>query len=263
MKAAVKTTSAKSVSPVLAGPTKVARASAFPYAPASGLRKRAAVSSHPTSSSASCKSRFGDNLDFRSLRRTLESPLVDIGQCLSVLDQLGDGLLGQGPKQPVYRPKPKSRSAPLGSSFFRPKSSGPPPAQVSSAPATDLKGKAPLVHPSFRPKLVFKAKVGSGPVPCDLGASSSSLDSSSLPPASRAPMSPWPDSSLPNSDGSSLEIASPEPPSGPGSPVSCASCLAPAPSMLPPLASPVVFPLACLQHLFSPLEAPLAGSLRL
>jgi hypothetical protein len=76
------------------------------------------------------------------------------------------------------------------SSFFQPKSSGRPPAQVSSAPAIDLKGKAPLVHPSFQPKLVFKAKVGSGLVSCDPRASSSSLDSSSLPPAGRAPMSP-------------------------------------------------------------------------
>jgi hypothetical protein len=98
MKAGTKTTSAKSVSLVMAGPAKAARASAFPYAPVSGLRKRAAVPSPPTSSFASrkpatCKSRFGDNLDFRSLRKTLES-LVDIGQCLSVQDQLGDGLLG-------------------------------------------------------------------------------------------------------------------------------------------------------------------------
>jgi hypothetical protein len=176
----------------------------------------------------------------------LESLLVDIGQCLSVLDQLGDGLLGRGPKQPVYRSKPKSRFTPLGSSFFRPKSSGPSPAQVCSVPAIDLKGKAPLVHPSFRPKLVFKSKVGLGHVSCDPGASSSSLDSSSLPPIGRAPMLPWPDSSLPNSDGSSLEIPSLEPPSGPGSPVSCTPCLAPAPSVLPPLASPVVFPLARL-----------------
>jgi hypothetical protein len=75
-------------------------------------------------------------------------------------------------------------------------------------------------------------------------------------------MSPWPNSSLPNSDGSSLKIPSPEPPSGLGSPVSCAPCLAPVPSVLPPLASLVVFPLAHLQHLFSPMEAPFARSLR-
>jgi hypothetical protein len=194
MKAAVKTTLAKSVSLMMAGPAKAARAPAFPFASVSGLRNRVAVSSPPTLSSASrkpatCKSRFGDNLDFRSLRRTLESFLVDVGQCLSILDQLGDGLLGRGPKQPVYRSKPKSRSAPLGSSFFWPKSSRPPLAQVSSTPTTDLKSKAPLVHSSFRPKLIFKAKVGSGPVSCDPGASSSSLDSTSLPPAGRAPLS--------------------------------------------------------------------------
>jgi hypothetical protein len=123
MKAAVKTTSAKSVSPMMAGPAKVARAPAFPYASTSGLRKKVAVSSPPTSSSASrkpatCKSRFGDNLDFCSLRRTLESLLVDIGQCLLVRDQLGDGLLGRGLKHPVHRSKPKSQLAPLGSSFL-------------------------------------------------------------------------------------------------------------------------------------------------
>jgi hypothetical protein len=47
MKAAVKTTSAKSISPVMASLAKAARAPAFPYAPVSGLRKRAAVSSPP------------------------------------------------------------------------------------------------------------------------------------------------------------------------------------------------------------------------
>jgi hypothetical protein len=47
MKAAVKTTSAKSVSPVTTGPAKAAGALAFPYSPVSGLRKRAAVSSPP------------------------------------------------------------------------------------------------------------------------------------------------------------------------------------------------------------------------
>jgi hypothetical protein len=168
----------------MAGPAKVVRAPAF--VPISGLRKRVAGSSPLLSSSATRKpatrkSRFSDNLDFRSFRKTLESLLVDIGHCLSVLDQLGEGLLGHGPKQPVYRPKLKNRFAYMGSSFFRPKAKGPPPAQVASAPASELKGKALLVLPSLRPKLVYKAKVGSGPVTSNPGASSSSLVSTSLP----------------------------------------------------------------------------------
>jgi hypothetical protein len=161
----------------MAGPAKAVRASAF--VPVAGLRKRAAgssplLSSLDTRKPATCKSRISDNLDFRSFRKTLESLLVDIRHCLSVIDQLGEGLLGHGPKQPVFRPKLKNRSTHQGSSFFRHKSKGPPPAQVTSALASDLKGKAPLVLPNLRPKLVYKAKVGSGPISSNPGASSSS-----------------------------------------------------------------------------------------
>jgi hypothetical protein len=69
MKVAVKSSSAESVSPVMAGPAKVARALAIPFALVYGLRKRAAVSRPPVPPSFTCKpttrkSRFGDSLDF-------------------------------------------------------------------------------------------------------------------------------------------------------------------------------------------------------
>jgi hypothetical protein len=282
LKATIKTTSAKSVSPVLVGPTKAVRAPAL--VPVSGLRKRAADSSPfspspisgktATRKPATRKSRLGDNLDFRSFRKTLESLLVDIGHCLSVLDQLGEDLLGHGSKQPVFRPKLKNQSR-LGSNFFRSKAKGPPPAHVTPVPTSDLKGKAPLVLPNLWPKLVYKAKVGSGPVSSNPGASSSSLVSSSLPVAGYESKSIRPVTSLSRSDGSSLEIPSPssEPDSDPPQ-ASCAlsrprtpelvlPCLAPVPLVLPPLASLVVLPLARLQHLSPALKAPMAVSLRL
>jgi hypothetical protein len=89
LKATVKTTSAKSVPPVMAGPSKAVRAPAF--VPVAGLRKRAAGSSPLLSSPAARKpatrkSCFSDNLDFRSFRKMLESLLVDTGHYLSVQD---------------------------------------------------------------------------------------------------------------------------------------------------------------------------------
>jgi hypothetical protein len=50
--------------------------------------------------SASRKSHFGDSLDLRSIRKTLEKLHVEIGYCLKGLHLLEDDLLGSGPKLP-------------------------------------------------------------------------------------------------------------------------------------------------------------------
>jgi len=119
--------------------------------------------------SASRKSHFGDCLNLRSIKKTLKKLHVEIGYCLKGLHLLEDDLLGSGPKLPGPNSLPRTQSMkPASPSLTR----GP------SEPAQLSKGKAPLLFPIKRPKILIKAKAGSvlRPIPTphfSLGASAS------------------------------------------------------------------------------------------
>jgi hypothetical protein len=109
--------------------------------PASDLRGRVAGSSPSMLPSAPRKSHFGDCLDLRSIRKTLETLHGEIGYCLKGLHLLEDELMGSGSKLPGPNSFPRTQSNSLGSSLPWPNSMmparssstrGPPkPAQLS------------------------------------------------------------------------------------------------------------------------------------
>jgi hypothetical protein len=122
------------------------------------------------------KTHFGESFDLLSLRKMLVRLQEEIVFCLSGLALFESGPLGNGPKPFgkafASRPKPRTRvpkePASLGFRDPRPKSKktlGFPLALVSSAPARDPKGKAPMVFTVNRAKFMFKAKVVSSPRP--------------------------------------------------------------------------------------------------
>jgi hypothetical protein len=131
--------------------------------------------------SASRKSHFGDCLNLRSIKKTLKKLHVEIGYCLKGLHLLEDDLLGSGPKLPGPNSLPRTQSNSLGSKLPRPKSMKPASPSLTrgpSEPAQLSKGKAPLLFPIKRPKILIKAKAGSvlRPIPTphfSLGASAS------------------------------------------------------------------------------------------
>lgn len=130
----------------------------------SGLWGRADGSSSPMLPFALCKSHFGDSLDLRSIRKTLEKLHVEIGYCLKGLHLLEDDLLGSGPKLPGPSSLPRSQTDYLSFKLPWPKSikpSYPLSARGPLEPAQLSKGKAPLCFPIKRPKLMVKAKAGS------------------------------------------------------------------------------------------------------
>jgi hypothetical protein len=129
---------------------------------ASSLRGRVAGSSSPTLPSASRKDHFGDSLDLRSIRKTLEKLHVEIRYCLKGFHLLEDDLLGSGPK--LHGPLPKTQPKSLGLKLPRPKSSKPSSPLSARGPSESVhpsKGKAPLFFPIKKPKLLVKAKAGS------------------------------------------------------------------------------------------------------
>jgi hypothetical protein len=117
---------------------------------------------------AECKTHFGESFYLLSLRKTLVRLQEEIAFCLSGLVLFEGGPLGSGPKPSgrdfASRPNPRTRvskePASLGFRDPRPKSKktlGFPLALVSSAPACDPKGKAPMVFTINPPKFVFKS----------------------------------------------------------------------------------------------------------
>jgi hypothetical protein len=148
-----------------------------------------AGSSSPALPSASRKDHFGDSLDLRSIRKTLEKLHVEIGYCLNGLHLLEDDLLCNGPKLHGPSPLPKTQPKSLGSKLPRPKSSKPSSPLSARGPSESVhlsKGKAPLFFPIKKPKLLVKAKAGSvlRPIPTphfSLDAGASTFDVQSAP----------------------------------------------------------------------------------
>jgi hypothetical protein len=152
---------------------------------ASSLRGRVAGSSPYMLPSTSRKSHFGDCLDLRRIKKTLEKLQVEIGDCLKGLHLLEDDLMGSGPKFPGPNSLPKTQSNSLGSRLPPPKSMMPASPSSTRGPletAQLCKGKAPMQFPIKRPKIMIKTKAGSvlRPIPTphfslDTGASTSAI----------------------------------------------------------------------------------------
>jgi hypothetical protein len=157
---------------------------------ASGLRSRVVGSSPSMLPSVSRKSHFGDFPRSAQHQEDVEKLHVEIEYCLKGLHLLEDDLLGSGPKLPGPNSLPRTQSNSLGSRLPRPKSmksTSPSSTRGPSEPTQLSKGKARLLFPIKRPKIMIKAKADSvlRPIPTphfslDAGASTFAVQSESL-----------------------------------------------------------------------------------